>query len=65
MNERRAKTRGTSRERQRWMVAQLLEQEAEMDQIKVKQEDAHVDKVGTQNDCFWTTGTKLEKNIRL
>lgn len=47
------------------MVAQHPVQEAEMDQIKVKQEDTHVDKVGTQNDCYWTTGTKLEKNIRL
>lgn len=45
LNQRQAKTKGTSRERQRWMVTQLLVQEAKMDQIKVTQEDTHVDEV--------------------
>lgn len=40
-----SKDKGTNRERQRWMVSQLLVQEAKMDQIKVKEEDAYVDKV--------------------
>lgn len=42
---RRIKDKGTNRDRQRWMVAELPVQEAKVDQIKTKVEDVDVDKL--------------------